>query len=436
MNAITRTYRTLLGLFPLTLQGVISLLVAATALSVFGYGAMDLIVFALAICALAILIFCLFNTVVVGVVLQRRIRRQLEQAPPSHQRIEVEAGFPNESGFSLAALQFVPLVRLSWKIVYPDAIETRTRSAVDGGLYEEVVPKKRCLSEKIVRQFSVFDVLGFCRFTWQQSQDAHIRALPQTNTVRQLPLLRSLTAEDGVPNPTGEPEGDRMEIRPYAPGDSVKNIMWKVFARNRQLNVRLPENSVFQSNRTIAYLLSSDNDEAAAAIARIALESGALGEDWSFGADGSEDASQTLDEALNLVARSRPLDKPHSYGLDRFLQQQGARAGAHCIVFASAVDAPWLTALKGTVARFGGQFSLVLATDGLEGKAQARKWQKLLFRETEALSGSAAAPLIAPRAGENSKVRDLLTDIGQLVESTLIIDRRTGLSFDQHLRRI
>ena len=56
----------LAGLFPLTLQGTITLVVAASALNFFGYGSMDLVVFALAICGLAILIFCLFNTVIVG----------------------------------------------------------------------------------------------------------------------------------------------------------------------------------------------------------------------------------------------------------------------------------------------------------------------------------------------------------------------------------
>ncbi|MFB0988160.1 MAG: hypothetical protein QMC69_02710, partial [Gammaproteobacteria bacterium] len=43
----------LIALFPLTLQGLITLLLTAYALQVYGYGAMDLVVFSLAICALA-----------------------------------------------------------------------------------------------------------------------------------------------------------------------------------------------------------------------------------------------------------------------------------------------------------------------------------------------------------------------------------------------
>ncbi|MCG8413283.1 MAG: DUF58 domain-containing protein [Pseudomonadales bacterium] len=421
--------RSLLGLFPLTAQGCITLVVAATALNVFAYGAMDLVVFALAICALAILVFCLFNTVIVGVLMQRKIRREHAANTTAPTQIKVEAGFPNETGFKLPSPTFLPLVRLNWKITYPDFISTRADFADGKFMREEIIPQKRCLSSHVIRQFSVSDVLGFCRFSWFQKQDCELMALPQTNSVKQLPLLRSLTAEDGIPNPSGEPEGDRMEIRPYAPGDSVKNIMWKVFARNRQLNVRLPENSVFHSNRTVAYLLSSDNDEAAAAVARIALESGALGEDWQFGADGTNEVCTSVPTALQALARSRALDQAFAYGLDQFLHLSNGQ-GAHCIVFAAAEQAPWLAQIKNTIARHSGQFSIVLATDGMEREEPLKLWQKLLFIAPERVDGDSA---------ENSslgKIQHLLTEIGQLVESTWIVDRKTGSSFDRYLCKV
>jgi hypothetical protein len=425
-----RLLRSFAGLFPLTLQGVITLLVAATALSVFGYGSMDLVVFSLAICALAILIFSLFCAVIGGVIIQRRVHRLLKQSSGTYEAINVEAGFPNETGFSLPVLNYFPLVKLSWRIVFPDFIETRIRVSPDNQLVEEIIPIKRCRTDAMDRQFTVSDVLGFCRYSWYQRQEVPCMALPRTNTVKPLPLLRSLTAEDGIPNPSGDPEGDRMEIRPYAPGDSVRNIMWKVYARNRQLNVRLPEKSVYHSKRTVAYLLSSDNDEAAAAVARVALESGALGEDWAFAADGTELPCETLAPALEAVARSRAIGQPYSYGLDKFLNVAAGQSGAHCIVFAGAEIAPWLALLKKTIGRFPGQFSLVLATDGFDDPQNFSIWHRLFLQEDP---GNNATP-----AGASSK-RDLLkllTELGQLVESTLVVDRKTGFSFDKSLRKV
>ena len=422
--------RRLIALFPLTLQGLITLFLTAYALRVYGYGAMDLVVFSLAICALAILIFSLFFSVVSGVFIQRRVRMSQDQIPNSLAPIKLEAGYPNETGFLLPALNYFPLVKLNWRIIYPDFVETRIRVATDGKLHEEVVPEKRCKTEHVTRLFTVSDVLGFCRYSWQQKQNISCSALPKINTVKSLPLLRSLTAEDGIPNPCGNPEGDRMEIRPYVPGDSVRNIMWKMYARSRQLNVRLAEKSVFHSNRTVAYLLSSDNDEAAAAVARVALETGSLGDDWAFSADGSETSADTLPAALDAIAKSRAIDKTLAYGLDEFLTQTTTQAGAHCIVFAGAELAPWFDPFKKTISRFPGRFSLVLATDGFNEAEQLKLWQRLLLQDDPVNKKG------SDFGGSRADLLKLLTDLGQLVESTIVVDRKSGLSFDQNLKKV
>ncbi len=422
--------RRLIALFPLTLQGVITLLITAYALRVYGYGAMDLVVFALAICALAILVFSLFCSVISGVFIQRRVRTSLDEIASGLKPISVEAGYPNETGFQLPPLNYFPLIKLSWRVIYPDFIATRIRIAADGNLVEEIVPEKRCKTDLVTRLFTVSDVLGFCRYSWQQKQLVSCTALPRTNTVKPLPLLRSLTAEDGIPNPSGDPDGDRMEIRRYVPGDSVRNIMWKVYARSRQLNVRLAEKSVFHSNRTVAYLLSSDNDEAAAAVARVALETGALGDDWAFSADGSETPASTLPTALEAIARSRAINTALSYGLDAFLKQSVGQSGAHCVVFAAAELAPWFEHLKKTIGRFPGRFSLVLATDGFSDKEQLRLWQRLLLQDDPRSEAG------SDTGGSRADLLKLLTALGQLVESTILVDRKTGLSFDQNLRKL
>ena len=422
--------RRLAALFPLTLQGVITLSLTAYVLSAYGYGAMDLVVFSLAICALSILIFSLFCAVISGIFIQKRIQRRLQNSSSPSDAIKLEAGFPNETGFCLPAINYFPLVKLSWQIVFPDYMETRIKISSDKQLVEEIIPYKRCKTSRITRQFVVSDVLGFCRYSWQQVQEISCTALPRTNTVKPLPLLRSLTAEDGIPNPSGDPDGDRMEIRPYVPGDSVRNIMWKVYARNRQLNVRLAEKSVFHSNRTVAYLLSSDNDEAAAAVARVALELGALGEDWAFGADGSELPCENLPTALDAIAMSRAIETRYGYGLDNFLTLTAAQSGVHCIVFAAAEAAPWAAMLGKTIARFGGRFSLVLATDGFNDAQRLPIWRRLLLKSANDNSNNPET------GGSRADLLKLLTELGQLVESTVVVDRKTGFSFDHNMRKV
>jgi hypothetical protein len=426
--------------FPLTIQGVLTLALMLLALQIFGYGSMDLVVFALTICAIVILLFSLFCVIFGGLMQQFRVRNRLNELTGTNQLRKLEAGFPNETGFSLSEQKYFPLIKISWQVIYPDSIDTRIKNVEDYNLLEEeIVPQRRCKTSRIVRRFTVSDVLGFCRYSWRQSQDVSLTVLPKSNSIRALPLLRSLTAEDGIPSPSGNPEGDRMEIRPYVPGDSVRNIMWKVYARNRQLNVRLSEKSVFHSNRTVAYLISSPHDEAAAAVARVAIESGALGEDWSFSADGSESSCEDVNSALDAIAASRALGAPFSYGLDNFLRKSAAQVGTHCIVFASAESGPWVQNLKQSINQFKGHFSLVMATDGFKEEVNVNIWHKLIFNQpktnTRELQMQENGTANSSQTGK-SELGLLLTDINQSVESTMVVDRNTGLSFDHRLRRV
>ena len=427
INSVKHQLRALAGLFPLTARGVVTLLCIALALRFFGYGAMDLMVFALGICALAILVSCLFSVIVCGLILQRRIHRETgnESGRGSGNGKAFEAGFPNRTGFSLPPVGLLPLVRLQWSWHYPYKIDNRIRVAPDEFLEEEITPRLRCLSGHVTRRFEVSDVLGLCRYSWRVRRERECYVLPRINTLKNLPLLHSLTAEDGMPRQSGEPVGDRMEIRPYVAGDSVRDILWKNYARTRQLNVRLRERSVAQGQRILAYLLSGPDDEAAAAVARMALESGALGEDWQFSADGTETPCGEIDSALRAVARSRALGQPHSPGLERFLATVDQRGASHCIVFAGAKSLAASGALRHG-GGFRGRFSLVLATDGLEESRRPPRWRRWLLRPEQRPEGGGSRPelLVLCRQLRGSHA------------SIMLVDRATGICYDDNLRRI
>ena len=421
---------TIYGSFPLTLQGTIVLLISATCLKFFGYASMDLVIFSIAICAIVILIFCLFCVMIGGLIIQKRIGSKINTAAYYQDPVSVETGFPNETGFIVAPLKLLPLVKLNWKIVYPDKVESRIRTLKGIVLSEEIVPSQRCKVKHVTREFMLFDVLGFCRYSWIQNQPLNFTAHPQVNTLRTIPQLRSLNSEDGLSNPSGKPEGDRMEIRRYAPGDSIRDVMWKVYAKTRQLNVRLAEKSVSQDTQTIAYLLSSKQDEAAAATARMALETGALGEEWTFGADGSDHPCKDLNSALDAVAKSRAIEAEYEYGLDRFLQFAIGKSSAYCIIFAAAEIAPWLPKLLNTVYSSSSNFSIVLATDGFEEQKKTQIWKNLMFNQ------NAYSKTKVNEGSPKSDIFRLLTELKQRVESVIVIDRKSGQGFDHLLRRI
>lgn len=423
--------------FPLSTVGLAVLLLALTALYGFGYQRMDLVVFALTVCALVITLAAVFLTTLTGLLLRHR-HSFVDTGPAPATGLRLESGYPNDTGFSRPALPWLPLVSLQWQVVWPDAIDTRIRLNRDGHrLEEELIPRRRCLTEQVTRRFTISDVLGLARYSWTHTTPGRFMALPRTGHIRQLPLLRSLSAEDGIPDPSGEPVGDRMEIRPYTPGDPVRHILWNVYARNRHLNIRLEEKSVFHSRRTLAYLISADDDEAAAATARVAVESDALGDDWVFGADGSSTATRRPEEALEYIAASRtlpagasPTPASQGAGLETFLRTADSR-GAHCIVFAPAGPGAWTRALQQAAARHPGQFSVVIATDGFEDEQPEPLIRKLLFRPPRKDGPDHSGPLSSV-----AQLRRTLDGLHRIAGHALIIDRRTGQSFDRALKKV
>jgi len=221
-----------------------------------------------------------------------------------------------------------------------------------------------------------------------------------------------------------------MEIRPYAPGDSVRDIMWKGFARNRQLNVRLPERSVAFDDKACAYLVSGTGDEAAAALARLTLESGLLGDDWHFGADGAGNDNgraneyRNLADALVAIADSAAPEElaPHSYGLDRFLAAQHC---SHCLVFASARDSEVLARLAATAQSRACRLNLVIGVDIVGRRTPKSRLHRALWKDSDVLSSDVLSSNVLAKTPKASPVLDLTT-LSQRVESIVLVDRTSG----------
>src|SRR5207302_1043248 len=87
-------------------------------------------------------------------------------------------------------------------------------------------------------------------------------------------------------HPRGKPDGELIEMRSYAPGDPMRMILWKVYARTGQLLVREPERAVARCQKSLVYFVAGSGDSASAGVARTALETGLFGPDFVFGADG------------------------------------------------------------------------------------------------------------------------------------------------------
>jgi hypothetical protein len=372
------------GAFPVTLRGGLVAALCAGSLFAYGYGQLDLVVFVLGVSGLALL--CVASLAALGTALA--LRRRLRRPEARRERASVaarflEAGEPFATRFAVRLPRWMPFARVEWSWVEPEGVACRLHEQGDACV-EEIVPRRRHEARRVCRRFRVRDAFGLASVEWDDGVPAALRVLPWTGPLRHGVWLPAFAAAEGISHPRGAPEGDRMEIRRYVPGDSARDILWKAYARTRQLNVRRPERAIARQRRTIAYLVAAADDEAAAAAARVALESGALGSGWRFGADGCEEPTEELGAALAAVARSGSLRQGRdAAGLETFLGRVARDGDHHCIVFVPGTPGPWLERVLACARRPGRELSFLVAVERTLPRAAPRAplWQRWLLRE-------------------------------------------------------
>jgi hypothetical protein len=409
--------RRALDKFPPTLLGLLFGAAASVALLDYGLGRLDVVLLVCGALALGLCALMLILVVATALTLFLRLRRL---APA--EAVRAEAGYPRRTAFAVSSLRFVPLVRCRWSWVAPAEAEV---AAIPQGARqaEELTPTARWRTETIERRIVVEDVLGLMRIGWRHVQGAPMCVLPHVGQFRQMPVIRALAGGEDQPLPLGDPVGDRVDYRRYGPGDPLKMILWKTFARTRQVMVRTPERAIAPTQRTVVYLVAAPWDEPAAAAARVAVEMGILGVNGRFGTDGQAAAGTgDADVALEWIAASAAARDRAGADLEPFLRDAERLGRVRGIVFVPAAPGPWLDRVAGVVAGRRRMLDVVVATDGVA--LQPRSWLRRLLWQRE------GAPALARTALDDTIHRLLRAGV-----EPIIVERHTGKVYGLgHLR--
>ena len=377
LRAIARQLHRAREWFPLTNLGLVVLGVAGIAYWGFGVPRTDYVV--LLVSALTmVLVLVGFIGVSIGAILVYRNTR----APPGEAvHFEAHRGFAD--AFSLPTWPWLPIFEVAWTWIRPEGFHVeliRQRHR----LHERVSTARRGTIDGVVRRLVIEDAFGLARLVLHRAEARTIRVLPFRGALDRAPLLRSLAAGDAIPHPEGETVGDAVDMRRYAPGDPLKLAMWKVYARTQQLMVRTPERAVAPSSQVAAYLVSAVGDEPAAAAAKIALESGALGPDWTFGADGATGAADDVQSATEMILASRAHRNQSSgqgAGLATFVERAANADTIRLVVFVPGRPGPWLQHVADVVRGRAERTSCLVVVDGIRAdESRDPRWNRWLKR--------------------------------------------------------
>jgi hypothetical protein len=398
--------RTVAGWLPLTWLGLLTSVLLVWLLRSYGIARKDMILLALSLGGLA-LVGCSVLFVVATALWLRLSKRGLRQP-----KLTLEAGSPCRTGYLLGRITWNPLVnvRLDWES--PRGAGVRLVATWEGRA-EEVTPAGRGLTGVVVRRFTVTDVLGLARLSFRRREMREVEIRPACGRMPALPLLPQTVAGDDFEDPEGRPVGDLNEMRQYAPGDPLRLVLWKVYARTGELLVRAPERSAARSERTLAYLVAAEADEPAAGIARTTLETGLLGEDFVFAA-GDGPLARTAAEAIEQIVRSASARDSAAVGLGSLLEQGSHEGLRACLLFVPGQPGRWLDTVADILASHPGPFRVLIGVDGIAPRRAGGRWRRLLLRE---------APAAGARADDVWRVYETLA---KLAAEVCVLDRLSG----------
>lgn len=417
-----RWIRRAADVFPFTFAGLLLSGASAVAFFHYGFGKIDLILLGVGAVGLGIAALSLVFTVIAAVLTWRNVR-----GLAANDGVRLECGYWAPTGFSSPSLWYLPFVSARWRWRSPDArVRAKPRR---GRVYEEVFPERRGLTNVIERHFDVGDIFGLCKISFVSRQPGAVRCMPWVGALRQMHIVRGMAKGDDISHPDGPPDGDRYDMRHYNAGDPIRFVLWKVFAKSRDLIIRTPERAISPSKKTAVYMVADEGDEPAAGAARTAIDVGAFGGDWVLGADGSPEVTKSRDHALELLAQSAHAKREQGgAGLSAFLKEAAPGAMARAVVFVPPRPGPWLDRVAHAVRHESGghasRVSFVVGIDGIDRSSEKGGLGRLYL----------SAPPRAERSDDESPLSiatfsDLSEVVKKLGHNVLIVDRIRGQIF-------
>lgn len=447
---LSAAFRALVERFPLSALGLFLGLIAAGGLIFIALPHNDLILLVICASALAILALALLCSTTRALILWLYLRKNLRKTPQDDTApsapLKLECGVETRGEFALPALRFIPLSRASWQWEQPQArirIQTRQKR-----LRESITPQSRARMDTIVRRIEITDAFGLTRILFRARQSQNIRIYPWLGQLK-APAFAQTFAEGGdIPFPHGPAQGEPSDFRRYVMGDPVRFILWKTFAKSRQLIVRTPEQAYSPVRRTAAYLVTGERDEATAAVARAALESGALGTGWTFGADGTSEVAKDRAQALEVLAGSKHADaQQHAEqggtGLYAFLKKHADGIGTRIVLFVPPAPGPWLERTITAVRKWQKNpktqgappiagmkihtgIDVLIGLDGYLNPIALPWYKRLLFLPTQTMNQPSEADTDISTTVSHKELARVASALSPEGAQIAIIDRRTG----------
>ena len=408
--------RPVIDIFPFTKTGIAFM--ALFGVAVWGYGIrrMDFIALAVGIAGAFTILILLLCTLTCALFLFFASRRV---APIG--ALDLATNLPQSTGYRVRCPRWVPcaVARWSWENG-GRANDVVSVVRENDWLTETVTPARRCVADHVMRRFSVRDIYGLTEISWRRAETVNIQVLPDRGRLEQMPPPTGMSDGDDVPDPWAVPSGDRVDMRPYVPGDPLRMVLWKIYARSGRMMVRIPERSVAERRKGCGYLVTSAGDDAASAVARIVVERGLLGDDWRFGADGVDNYVAESSAALEIIAISGDaFIEDREKNLGNFIANMRSDGYQSCVLFLPPDSMALDYAARQTAGSGSMRIQIVIGVESLRPEPSG----------AQDLKRRAAGWFLRPEIGADptlEEIRRMVLSAPALCQDVSVAERRTG----------
>lgn len=357
-ETLSRLYHRLADVIPLTWQGALLLLGGGTMLYFWGVKAEDWVLLMVGLFAMILPI--LSSTTVGLFALWVRYRLRRLNPEPNRQTLQTNTSQVTVTDFKLPRI-LLPI--LDFEATWESPPAQVSDLVILSERIEQVSFSRRGLYSAIVRKFALGDLFGLAEVRWRTQEDRAVEVWPQPHA-HQAPFVRAFTEDTEHFVPSRPRRGDYVDTRAYIPGDPIRHIHWKLFARTREPFVRVPEPSASFEHQIIAYLVTSPHDDLAAAAVRWDLEHGHFGEGWKFGTDHAEQVATDVYTARRMLAMSGSRLPAGGIHLESFLSAVSFDpTQQRLLVYASGELAYWLPHILPMLKKHTAVISVIIASE-------------------------------------------------------------------------
>ncbi|MFH1131141.1 MAG: DUF58 domain-containing protein [Pseudomonadota bacterium] len=356
---------------PITPMGACVLFFAWWLFRKYGNLQQDFVLYSGALVAMGLVALSVVFVLIVATLLWLNIRKSTQT-----EQLDLESNMRSATGFSFAQFARWPMIQIGLQWETPTNVTVFMEQTNDK-FHEIVTPSQRGNFPVLRRCFFVSDIFGLARFAVYHQENHPVNIKPSKTPVSKH-LLTHLARGDAFSHPAGPVEGELLDIRSYSHGDPMRRLLWKAFARTRQLLVRTPERAITPSPSTAAYFVAGDNDESTASAARFFVEEGLLGQNFKFCADGALQPTSNPREAIEQIIESVKYRNKGAIGLFDFLTRIGQRHRQNCFLFVPPTIGVWLPIVEKAAKQIPGAI-VVMAVDGTFDTPPQIRIKKLLF---------------------------------------------------------